>query len=180
MPAGRLGNTGEVDNPDRFLKNAIVALSIVLVLIVSVIAAVSVSGQDEQDAARTTVPDLIDAVDVADAIDPAAGERPYPGDLLEIADAEFPLAVGCLPGRGGDGQYYVVITNHGTSRTDYVVGAELRDGDGGAVAATADVPALVPGEEREVLLAPDRRLNRISSCEITAIQGRGRVLLTNR
>ena len=156
---------------DVILKRAVLGLSIALVLLLSAAALVRLFSDDTGEAAPG--PEVDD--------EPSSPSRPYPGDRLEIDDAEFPLTISCLRDRSVDDPVYlVIIRNGGQLPADYLVSAELVDDEGTAVEALAEATQLRPGEEREVVLLPDEEVSARAECRIRAIQGDRRVLLGSR
>jgi hypothetical protein len=112
--------------------------------------------------------------------DPSGPDRDQPPTRLEIGDERFPLSIVCRPAsapRDDGSTYVVVIENRADEEVDYLVRADLVDADGRTTAGLAEANGLRSGEEREVVLVPDRTVDDPVGCSIRAIQGNRRVLL---
>jgi len=157
---------GPVASTEVYLTRAAVALSIILVLLLTGLALLSVFGGDEGQ---------------GEPVDLVPDDRPtaYPGQQYVFDDAEEALTIGCVPTVGNTDVYVVSITNQSERVVDYVVVAELVAKVGNPVEAMAEITRLQPAEAREVVLVPDRAIDGIEDCTITAIQGDRRVLLVN-
>lgn len=148
--------------------NRIIAIALaVAVAIVGFLALQSLFNPDDSE---PSIP--VDETDVAGA------ERPYPGREIVVEDNEFPLTVSCVRASGSDDVYVVILTNRADAATDYLVAAELSNEAEQSTMALAEINDLRSGEERETVLVPDTDIGDIDFCEVTAVQGDRRVLLS--
>lgn len=164
-----MGDTTAVGSADIFLKRAVLSLSVALVVLLTGVALYSlISTDDPDDGPDLTVPE-----------EPAGPTTvpPFPGQLLEIDDSEFPLTIGCIRDRTAEDLFLVVIRNGGASPVDYLVSASLTAEGGASVEALATVDNLLPNEERQVVLRPEADIANPNRCFIDAVQGDRRVLL---
>ncbi len=95
-----------------------------------------------------------------------------------VGQVEPPVAVAC--GRVGsiDPAYAVTIANDRGVTIDYLVAVELTVAGATPLVATADVPALAPGERRTVVVdGAATGEQEITGCSIAAIQSDRRVVL---
>lgn len=152
-----------------------IALSLLLVLALGTLAVYSVVGQDGADS---------DAADEAEA--DGVGDNGSDGGLPPaspdlIANPVDPaINVRCDRAQNTSQGYAVVITNRGETTVDYVVSIELTLDGGRPLVTSTEIPALAPGERREVVVSaagPGGR--QISDCTIAAVQSDRRVLLAN-
>lgn len=151
---------------DTYLKRVVIILSVILIVLLAIISISSIIPDGEDDSADSTTDP-----------DPAAA-GPYPGQLFEIDDMEFPLTVGCRSEPDENGVFLAFVQNRGEVATSYVVAAELSDANGQSVQAVAEVDDLLPGEQREAVLFPRQDLAGVNGCAITIVQGDRRVLLS--
>ncbi len=162
-----VGDTKTVATTGPWANRIIAIVLTVAVAIVGFLALRSLFAADQPEA---SIP--VDETDVAGA------ERPYPGRELVIDDNEFPLTISCVRASASGGVFVVIVTNDGPSATDYLVAAELSNEAEQSVTALAEINDLRAGEERETVLVPDADIGEVDFCEITAVQGDRRVLLS--
>ncbi len=154
-----------------------IALSLLLVLALGTLAVYSVIGRDDDDTA-TADGDPSDPVNVQGETTQGTTAPASPGTGGREIDP--PLSVRCDRATDASQGYAVIIANRGQSTIDYVVSIELTVAGSRPLVASTDVPALAPGERREVIVnaaGPGGR--RISDCAIAAVQSDRRVLLAN-
>lgn len=160
---------GVVASTEAYLTRAAVALSVILVLLLGGLALFSVFGAEEGN-----------GDEVGDDPDTTVGgPTAYPGQQYNFDDASQPLTIGCVPTIGNTDVYVVSITNRSERAIDYLVKARLTPESGSPVDALAEVTNLQPSEAREVVLVPDRPIDEVDACTITAIESERRVLLAN-
>lgn len=165
-----MGDNAAVGSADIFLKRAVLGLSVGLVVLLTGVALYSlIVGNDAEGSPEVTTPD-----------EPAGASTvpPFPGQLVEIDDLEFPLTLGCIRDRTAEDLFVVVIRNGGTTAVDYLVSASLTAEGGESVDARATVDALQPNEERQVALLPQDDISNPTRCAIKVVQGDRRVLLS--
>ncbi|MEM7272348.1 MAG: hypothetical protein AAF547_04645 [Actinomycetota bacterium] len=139
-------------------RQLLVAVPIVLVLVLSTVALLSLRTDPGPEMAAPQE-------QTEDA--PAAG-RTGPGDPVEIEDGTRHLAIGCSPSEEPD-IYAVVLENRSGLAADYLVSATLTDEDGRSADVSLDFATIQPGQEREEFVtAVD--LASIESCRIAAIE----------
>ena len=158
-----------VASTEAYLTRAALALSVILVLLLGALAAFSVFGGD--------APVQSDIADVAG--ETVEAPTAYPGTQYNFDDAVQPLTIGCVPTVGNTDVYVVSITNGSDQAIDYLVTARLTPEDGPPVDAMAEISDLQPDEAREVVLVPDRSVDDVDGCTITAVESDRRVLLIN-
>lgn len=163
-----LGDTERVNSLDTYMKRAVLGLSMALVLLLCGVAVFTLLSNDEPEISQ----------DLTVGPEPEAPEVVFPGSMLQIGDAEFPLSIGCIQDRTDDEIFLIVIENQGAGETDYLVSASLIADDGTSVEAMARADDLRPGEEREVVLLPDDDIDNPDECVINAVQGDRRVLIS--
>lgn len=175
---------GSMSSTESKLMWVAIVLSLVLVLALGTLAVYSVLGRDGngdsdgETAEQTTTADGTDAGPDrrgvgGDPIDPAP-----PG--LTVGELDPPLSVRCDRATNADQGYAVVVANRGDATVDYVVAIELTVDGARPLVTSTEVPALAPGERREVIVnaaGPGGR--QISDCTIAAVQSDRRVLLAN-
>ncbi|MEL6982256.1 MAG: hypothetical protein AAFO29_07515 [Actinomycetota bacterium] len=154
-----------------------IVLSLILVLTLGTLAVYSVIGQDDDESAEGDDEDTTNGddggADSGDEVPPASPD-------LIAAQIDPPLSVRCDRAPNTNQGYAVIIANLGENTVDYVVSIELTVDGAGPLVASTDVPALAPGERREVIVntaGPGGRA--ISDCSIAAVQSNRRVLLAN-
>ncbi len=168
MRVGFVGDNGGVGSADLYLKRTVLGLSVALVLLLAGIAVYSLLSTDEP---------VIDP-ELTVQSEPEAPGPIFPGERMQIGDAEFPMSIGCVQDRSDDDVFLIIIENQGATATDYLISAELRGDDGSSVEALARADDLRAGEEREVVLLPDDPIDNPSECVINAVEGDRRVLLS--
>lgn len=149
-----------------------IALSLLLVLALGTLAVYSVLGQDG-DAAD-------DAQADGDGDNDSDGGLPPASPDLIANPVDPPINVRCDRAQNTNQGYAVVIANRGGTTVDYVVSIELTLEGGRPLVTSTEIPALAPGERREVVISaagPGGR--QISDCTIAAVQSDRRVLLAN-
>lgn len=162
---------------DSILRRVALVLSIVLVLLLASIAAISVFGADDgPEAAEGEASPLDDE----DAEDPASATALYPATDVQVQSNGSDLAVSCAPEIGNSTEYRVSVENFGDTSQSFLVAVDLVDDDGNRVEAMAEVEDLQPAEERAIPLVLRSEISSVAECLITAIQGDRQITLTGR
>ena len=143
---------------------AAIALSVLLVLVLSGLAVYSVIGRDTEEPADVVLDD--------------EEGQPGPPDRVTLQDRDVPLAIACEEAGTGDG-YAVRVANLAGAPVDLVVSVELAVDGGRSISATSDVGPLDPGEERAVAVAPVPADAEVTGCSVSAVQSDRRLLLAN-